>query len=134
MDLLSKEYEEIGQIIKEHRLRVDTHPDHFNVINSVKEGVFEATQNELMYHEHIFEMMQYQQGKMVLHIGSSVNGKRESLKRFINNFKKLPQAIQNRIILENDDKTYNVEEVLEVCETLGIPMVLDYHHYSWYPV
>lgn len=30
---------------------------------------------------------------------------------------------------ENDDKTYNVLETLSACETEGIPMVLDYHHY-----
>lgn len=61
--LLNKEYEEIGKLIKQHNLRVDTHPDHFNVINSVKEGVLEATLRELMYHHHIFEMMKYEQGK-----------------------------------------------------------------------
>ncbi|MFK4997457.1 hypothetical protein ACI2OX_07600 [Bacillus sp. N9] len=31
--------------------------------------------------------------------------------------------------LENDDKTYDVEETLIVCEQENIPMVLDYHHY-----
>ncbi len=129
INLLSREYEEIGQLIKQHQLRVDTHPDHFNVINSLKQGVFEATQRELMYHHHIFEMMQYDQGKMVLHLGSSTNGKKESVNRFINNFKKLPQVLQDRIILENDDKTYNIEDILAVCQKLKIPMVLDYHHY-----
>lgn len=33
------------------------------------------------------------------------------------------------IILENDDKIYNIIDTLELCETLKIPMVLDYHHY-----
>ena len=33
------------------------------------------------------------------------------------------------IILENDDKVFNIIDVLELSEKLKIPMVLDYHHY-----
>lgn len=128
-DFFNVELKEIGQIIKEHHLRVDTHPDHFNVINSTRETVFEATLNELKYHNNIFEMMNYPEGKMVMHIGSAMKGKSKSIERFIKNFSRLPQSIKERIILENDDKTFNVNETLFICRQLKIPMVLDYHHY-----
>ena len=29
----------------------------------------------------------------------------------------------------NDDKIYNIKDVLYICKTLNIPMVLDYHHF-----
>jgi UV DNA damage endonuclease len=33
------------------------------------------------------------------------------------------------IILENDDKVFNISDTLKLCEDLCIPMVLDYHHH-----
>lgn len=55
--------------------------------------------------------------------------KKASITRFINNFNKLPKHIQKCIAVENDDKVYNIKDVLSLCNKLNIPMVLDYHHY-----
>ena len=40
---------------------------------------------------------------------------------------------QNLISIENDDKTYNVEEVVEVCQPRCIKWVYDYHHDRCHP-
>lgn len=119
----------IGKFVKEQNMRVDTHPDQFNVLNSTKEEVVMNTERNLWPHVHLFEDMDYPLGKMVLHIGSSQEGKEASIKRFIQNYKKFPHEIQQRLILENDDKTFNVEEVLSICKELEIPFVLDVHHH-----
>ena len=65
-----------------------------------------------------------------MHIGSSTFGKQNSIKRFINNFKLLDEEEKNLIILENDDKVFNIKDTLEICKILKIPMVLDYHHHK----
>jgi len=67
--------------------------------------------------------------KMVIHVGSSACGKKRSISRFINNFNKLDKETQKMIIIENDDKIYNIKDVLELCEKIDAPMVLDYHHH-----
>ena len=51
------------------------------------------------------------------------------MKRFINNFKKLPKHIQEVIAIENDDKVFNLSDVLSISKVLDIPVVLDYHHF-----
>ena len=66
---------------------------------------------------------------MILHVGSNAFGKQNSIKRFINNFKLLDEESKKLIILENDDKIFNIKDTLEICKTLNIPMVLDYHHH-----
>ena len=33
------------------------------------------------------------------------------------------------IILENDDTSFTLEDILYLCEKLGIPLVFDYHHH-----
>ena len=54
-------------------------------------------------------------------------------KRRCNDFIKILKVYRNYIkkvtTLENDDKTYNVEETLHTCEKEKVPMILDYHHY-----
>jgi UV DNA damage endonuclease len=128
--IFKKDFEEIGRILNTSGIRADTHPDQFNVINSIKSEVVSSTINNLWFHVHLFEDMEYKYGKMVLHVGSSAGGKKEALERFKFNFHKIPLEISEKIILENDDKTFTVNEVLKLCRDLAIPMVLDVHHHK----
>lgn len=119
----------LGDIIKDNNMRVDTHPDQFNVINSVDDKIVENTKRNLWFHANLFKDMGYPLGKMVLHVGSAAGGKEAALKRFENNFKNYPDEITSKLILENDDKTFTTKEILQLCKRLGTPMVLDVHHH-----
>ena len=127
--IFKKDFEAIGRILFASGIRADTHPDQFNVINSIRPEVVISTIDNLWFHAHLFEDMQYPHGKMVIHVGSSVGGKAESLERFRVNFLKIPVQISEKIILENDDKTFTASEVLKLCKELSMPMVLDVHHH-----
>lgn len=124
-----KEYEEIGKLIKKYNIRLDAHPDQFCVLNSQNKIVVQNTIQSLNYIKNIFEAMQIN-SKIILHVGGAYDNKEKAIKTFKANFKKLDKNLQKMIILENDDKTYNAKEVLEICEELNIPMCLDYHHYK----
>lgn len=121
-------FKEIGDIIKKYNMRVDTHPDQFCVLNSINEEVVTSSINILKFHQSMFEMMGIK-GKIILHIGGNTGGKRLAMKRFKDNFLKLDEKIQKMIILENDDKIFNIRNTLKLCKELKIPMVLDYHHH-----
>lgn len=127
--IFDKDFKKVGDFIKENKMRVDTHPDQFNVINSEREEVVEATKRNLFFHANLFNDMDYSMGKMVLHIGSAEGGKDKAIERFIANFKTFPKEITNRILLENDDKTFTAKETLYICNNLNVPMVLDIHHH-----
>lgn len=124
-----KKYKEIGNIINKNKLRVDTHPDQFAVLNSINKEIVNNTIKILKYHYSILKAFNIKDKIIILHVGSSVFGKENSIKRFINNFNLLPSYLKNAIALENDDKIYNIKDVIQLCEKCGIPMVLDYHHY-----
>lgn len=125
-----KDLEYIGKLIKDNNLRVDAHPDQFNVINSDRERVVENTLRTLNMQVDLFEAMNYEQGKLVIHIGGAKGGKDIALDRFINNLKNFHKRITDRLILENDDKTFNAKEVLQICEKTNLPMVFDIHHHN----
>ena len=125
-----KDFEYLGKIIKDNNMRVDAHPDQFNVINSDKETVVENTIRTLNMQVDLFEAMNYDEGKMVIHVGGGKGGKEVAINRFIDNLEKVPKRIKNRLILENDDKTFSAKDVLSICKATSLPMVLDVHHHD----
>lgn len=124
-------FKDIGIYIKENKLRVSAHPDHFTLINTPRDNIFQASLKDLEYHVNIFEAMELTEkdAKLVLHVGGTYGDKKASIERFIRNFEKLDERYRHRIILENDDKSFTAKEVLEICQKLCIPMVLDIHHH-----
>lgn len=126
---LTSEYKKIGKIINDNKIRVDTHPDQYAVLNSMDKRIVTNTFQILEYHYKVLNALNIKNPIIILHVGSSACGKKASITRFINNFNKLPKHIQKCIAVENDDKIYNIKNVLSLCNKLNIPMVLDYHHY-----
>ncbi len=122
-------YKRIGNIIKENNLRLDMHPSAYTVLNSVNPTVVESTINILKNYQKMYEYMEID-SIVVLHVGSKVNGKKAGIKRFIENFNKLDENTKKLIVVENDDKSYNIRNVLNLCEKINRPVVLDYHHFK----
>ncbi len=120
-------YERIA--IKLNGMRVDFHPDQFTVLNSVKKEVIASSIKTLEYHYKLLDALDIENKIMIIHIGSSVFGKKASITRFVNVFNNLPKHLKDSLAIENDDKVYNVNDTLLLCEKIGVPMILDYHHY-----
>ena len=122
-------YKKIGKLINNNNIRVDTHPDQYAVLNSMDSKIVKNTVEILEYHYKIMDALGIKDKIIILHVGSSACGKKASITRFINNFNKLPDHIKKCITVENDDKVYNIKDVLELCHKINVPMVLDYHHF-----
>ncbi len=126
---LLDEYKKIGKLINDNNIRVDTHPDQYAVLNSMDSKIVKNTVEILEYHYKIMDALGIKDKIIILHVGSSACGKKASITRFINNFNKLSDHIKKCIAVENDDKVYNIKDVLELCQKINVPMVLDYHHF-----
>lgn len=122
-------YNKIGNLILDHNMRVDFHPDQYCVLNSVNKEVIENSVEILKYHYKLLQKMNIKEKILILHIGSNAFGKEKSLSRFINNFHKLPLEIKKSIVIENDDKVFNIDDCLYLNKKISVPIVLDYHHH-----
>lgn len=127
-----EEFKELGSYIRENNFRISAHPDHFTLLNSNNPKVYEDSIRDLDYHIGLLEAMGLVSSdyKLVIHVGGLYKDKQASMERFRNNFIKLPKRIQDRLMLENDDKSYTAGDVLGICQDLKIPMVLDVHHHQ----
>lgn len=123
------EFEKLGTVVREKHMRLSSHPDHFTLINSPRPEVLDASLRDLEYHQKIFDAMGLKEAEMVMHVGGFYGSRTTSIQRFKDNFSNLPTAVKQRIVLENDDKSFTASDVLEICTDLGIPMVLDVHHH-----
>lgn len=130
MDNLNKYLAQIGAFAKKHDMRIDFHPDHFVQLNSKKPEGFKLTMEILDYHYRLLKGMKIDPThRCVVHIGGGHQDKATALEQFVRNWANIPEHIQKMIILENDDKIFNVQDALYLCEKLNIPLVFDYHHH-----
>ena len=106
---------------------------------SFKENVVENCINDLTIHGDVFDMMGVSRtpyNKINIHVGGTYGDKDASLKRFCKNFKRLPESVQSRLTVENDDKEsgYSTQELYDgVYSNIGVPIVFDYHHHRFHP-
>ena len=69
---------------------------------------------------------------MVVHGGGVYGNKSETLDRWCKQFKLLPPNVQKRLVLENCEKCFSIEDCLYVSKKIDIPVVFDTHHYECY--
>ncbi|WP_455675534.1 UV DNA damage repair endonuclease UvsE [Pradoshia sp.] len=135
MQGVKQETAAIMTYLREHKqVRVDFHPDHFIVLNSPDKEVLKSSVKALTFHYRMLKAMGIPpKHRCVLHVGGSYNDKEQALEQFISNWAQVPVPIQEMVILENDDTLFGVDDVLYLCEKLGIPFVFDLHHHKMNP-
>mgnify|MGYP003309792546 CR=1 FL=1 len=89
LDKYNDYYKQVTKIIKRTNMRVDMHPSNYCVLNSIKKEVVDASIDIIKYHYNLLKELKIKDKLIILHIGSSTLGKKNSLTRFINNFNKL---------------------------------------------
>ena len=127
-------FDRIGAKIRNSGMRVSLHPGQYTVLNSPTEDVVERAIEDLIYHDKILTALGTdKKNKIVLHVGGIYGDKEAALDRFADNFQRLPETVQNRLIIENDDRLYNIEEVLGLVNRLQFPAVYDNLHHAINP-
>ncbi|HXE80252.1 MAG TPA: UV DNA damage repair endonuclease UvsE [Vicinamibacterales bacterium] len=123
--------ERLGDRIRAIGVRVSTHPGQYTVLNSPNRSVVEAAVAELEYHARLLDALGTDSdSKIVVHAGGLYGAtKREALDRFCRTVRALSAAVRRRLVLENDDRLFNADEVLEAARALGIPVVFDWLHH-----
>ncbi|WP_075981222.1 UV DNA damage repair endonuclease UvsE [Bacillus massilinigeriensis] len=130
MKPLKEKFSEIGEFARKNDVRLDFHPDHFVVLNSPKKEILKTSVHTLQYHLKMLKGMNINPiHRCVLHVGGKYEGKEMALEQFVHNWGYIPTTIQKMIMLENDDKSFDLIDTLYLCEKLGIPFVFDYHHH-----
>jgi UV DNA damage endonuclease len=128
-DIFSEDFSRIGKVIKENKIRISMHPGQYTVLNSPNNEVVMRAIEDLNYHTRVLDSLGVnEKHKIVLHIGGVYNDKEQAIRRFLNNYDYLEDAVKQRLVIENDDKSYNINDVLEIGTKLSIPVIFDNLH------
>ena len=120
----------IGGRIRQSGMRVSMHPGQYTVLNSPDEKIAAAAYAELHYHAVFLDALDTDAtNKIILHIGGVYGDKAAASARFIERFQALPERVRRRLVIENDDKSYCVGDVLEISARAGTPVVFDNLHH-----
>jgi UV DNA damage endonuclease len=128
-----EDFEEIGEFIIKNRMRISMHPDQFTLINSLKEEIFERSKKELIYHVEILDLMKLDKSdKIQIHVGGAYGDKKKSTERFITRFNELDDSVVQRLVIENDDKLFDLNDCLKINAQIHIPILFDIFHHRLY--
>lgn len=128
-DIFAPELENIGRMIKP-RMRVSMHPGQYTVLNSLREDVVLSAIADLEYHVRFLDCLGTgTDSKIVLHIGGIYNDKYLAMQRFCHVWRQLDSGIRQRLVIENDERLYNIADALQISDITGIPVVFDNLHH-----
>jgi UV DNA damage endonuclease len=131
VELFREQFERLGDFIKKHGLRISMHPDQFILLNSPHHKVVDNSIGELDYHASFFDALGADfSAKIQIHVGGVYGDKKTAMKRFIKRFEKLPDSVRRRLVIENDDRLYSIEDCKRIHEEVGIPIIFDYFHHE----
>ncbi|MGI8486044.1 MAG: UV DNA damage repair endonuclease UvsE [Thermomicrobiales bacterium] len=121
----------IGDFIIRNRMRINVHPGQYTLLNSPKPDVVERSIAELMYHAELIDLMGLDDtNKIQIHTGGVYGEKEQAIQRFIDTYATLPSPIRARLVIENDDRQYSLQDNLVIYEACGIPLLFDTFHHS----
>ncbi|KAI0533794.1 UV-endonuclease UvdE [Xylaria digitata] len=126
---------EAGRVAGQLGHRLTTHPGQFTQLGSPRKEVVKNAVRDLEYHNEMLSLLRLPEqlnrdAVIIIHMGGVFGDKAATLDRFREEYGKLSDGIKARLVLENDDVSWTVHDLLPICEELNIPFVLDYHHHN----
>jgi UV DNA damage endonuclease len=120
----------VGARARELSIRLSSHPGQYTVLNSEDERVRRLAVAELEVQAELLDGMGLgPEAVVVLHVGGAAGGHAAGLDRFCAGFERLSDAARARLVIENDDRTFALRDVLALSRRIGRPVVWDILHH-----
>lgn len=130
-NIFGEDFDRIRNKIRASGMRVSMHPGQYTVLNSPDEGIVQRAVADLEYHNRFMECLgATSENKIILHLGGVYGEPVKAKERFLRNYSTLSDSIKEKLVLENDDRSYTICDVLETAMKAEIPVVYDNLHNS----
>lgn len=125
---------QMGAFVRDNGLRVSMHPGQYTLLSSPEERITAAAVADLTWHARFLDAMGLNaEHKLVIHGGGIYGDKPAAIARWVERYHALSPAIRRRLVVENDERTYSADDVLELNRRTGTPVVLDTLHHMLKP-
>ncbi|HET7460639.1 MAG TPA: UV DNA damage repair endonuclease UvsE [Longimicrobium sp.] len=125
---------ELGRIARERGIRLSLHPSQYVLLSALDprindKGIWDVNSQA----ELLDAMEQGPEAVVILHLGGAYGDKEAAAARFAANFPRLSEAGRRRLVIENDETLYTVQDCLRVHEAIGVPIIFDHQHHLLNP-
>lgn len=123
--------EKIGNFIRHNRIRISMHPDQFVLLNALDISVLQRSISDLSYQVQVLDLMGLDpSAKVQIHAGGVYGNKPAAVDRFVKQYQLLDSGIQERLVIENDERLYTLKDCMAIHERTGVPVISDVFHHS----
>jgi UV DNA damage endonuclease len=127
----AEEFDSIGVYIRQHGIRISMHPDQFVLLNAMDKQVLQRSIADLLYQVEVLDLMGLDpSAKVQIHAGGVYGDKQAAIERLVKQYDLLDTAIRERLVIENDERSYTLRDCLSLHERTGIPIIADVFHHS----
>jgi UV DNA damage endonuclease len=125
------ELAEVGALARRSRVRLTSHPGQYTVLNSENRDTRRLAAVDLEVQAELMDGMGLgPESVVVLHVGGAAGGTDAALDRFVAGFETLSDAARARLVIENDDRSFSLGDVVRLAERIARPVVFDVHHHA----
>jgi UV DNA damage endonuclease len=130
LDEAAEELAGLGERARSQGVRLSTHPGQYVVLNSEDPAVVDAAIRDLELQAALMDAMGLgHEAVVVLHVGGAAGGVQAGMARFEAGVDRLSAAARDRLVIENDDRTYALSRVMELHRRTGLRVVWDVLHH-----
>ncbi len=127
-----EELREAGDLANSLGIRLSVHPGQYIQPSSLRPEVVERSLAELRSSARVLSLLggaSAHDSVMVLHLGGKNGDKAATAARFVEVLRPETEVL-SYLALENDERIWNVSEVVETARNLGIPAIIDTLHHE----
>jgi UV DNA damage endonuclease len=124
----------LGRMARERGIRLSLHPSQFVLLSAQDprindKGIWDVNSQA----ELLDAMEQGPDAVVIIHMGGAYGDKDSAIARFIENWPRLSESGRRRLVIENDETLYTVQDCLRVHEATGIRLIFDHQHHLLNP-
>ncbi|MBC8077144.1 MAG: UV DNA damage repair endonuclease UvsE [Chloroflexales bacterium] len=120
----------LGERARAQGLRLSFHPSQYILLNSPDETLTAKSIADLAAQAQMLDSMQLgPEAVLITHVGGVYGDIVSGRERWVRTYERLPEPVRRRLVLENDDTRYGVDDTLWINERTGVPLAFDYLHH-----
>jgi len=134
LDEAAAEVAALGAKATRFGLRLSTHPGQYTVLNAPDPELRRKAAADLEQDAALLDALgQGPEAVVVIHVGGAYGDPRAALDRWARAYDALSEAARARVVVEHDETSFDVEDVLELHRRTGVRVVYDHHHHRCKP-
>jgi UV DNA damage endonuclease len=115
-------------------LRLSTHPGQYTVLNSQDETIATKALADVEQDALLLDAFdQPDEAVVIVHVGGVYGDRAAALDRWARAYERLSERARRRLVVEHDERAFDLGDVLELHRRTGVRVVFDSHHHRCNP-